>query len=115
MNLKEISLEKEAVGTLANFLVILGVAVIVPMFHNQFATGPIVNAVLFISAVILGLDKALFICLIPSVIAMSVGLLPPVLAPMVPFIMISNVLMVFVFFYTKKTNYWLAMVSASFI
>jgi hypothetical protein len=115
MNLKEISLEKEAVGTLANFLVILGVAVIIPMFHNQFATGPIVNAVLFVSIIILGLEKTLFICLIPSVIAMSVGLLPPVLAPMVPFIMISNVLMVFVFFYTKKINYWVAMVLSSFI
>lgn len=115
MNLKEISIEKEGEKTLVNFLTILGVAVIVPMFHNQLATGPIVNAVLFISAVILGLDKTLFICLIPSVIAMSVGLLPPVLAPMVPFIMISNVLMVFSFFYIKKMNYWVAMVSASFI
>jgi riboflavin transporter len=115
MNLKEISIEKEGIGTLVNTLIILGVAVIVPMFHNQFATGPIVNAVLFISTVLLGLEKTLFICLIPSVIAMSVGLLPPVLAPMVPFIMISNVLMVFVFFYTKKINYWVGMVSASFV
>lgn len=113
MNLKEIAIEKE--GSLINFLAILGVAIIVPMFHNQLATGPIINAILFISAVVLGLERTLFICLVPSVIAMSVGLLPPVLAPMVPFIMISNVLMVFVFYYVKKSNYWLAIVLASFI
>jgi len=114
MNLKEISVEREKTNELVRFGMILGISAIVPLFHNQLATGPIVNAVLFISAVILGLEKTLFICLIPSVIAMSVGLLPPVLAPMVPFIMISNVLMVFVFFYTKKINYWIAMISASF-
>lgn len=113
MNLKEITIEKE--GTLVNFLSILGIAVIVPMFHNQFATGPIINAVLFISVVILGLEKTLFICLIPSVIAMSVGLLPPVLAPMVPFIMISNFLMVLSFYYLKRINYWTGIISASII
>lgn len=111
----ETALDKSKIAELVKFGVIFGIATIVPLFHNQFATGPIVNAVLFISIIILGLEKTLFICLIPSVIAMSVGLLPPVLAPMVPFVMISNVLMVFVFFYTKKINYWLAMVSASFI
>lgn len=109
------TLDKEKTSELAKFLALLGVSVVVPMFHNQLATGPIVNAVLFISVVVLGLEKTIFICLIPSVIAMSVGLLPGVLIPMVPFIMISNVLMVFVFFYTKKINYWAGMVFASFI
>lgn len=115
MNLKEVSAEKEKIAELVKFGAILGIAIIVPMFHNQFATGPIVNAILFISTVILGLEKTLFICLVPSVVAMPVGLLPPVLAPIVPFIMISNVLMVFAFFYAKKTNYWLGVVLSSFI
>lgn len=112
---KSIAIEKEKTAELIKFGIVLAMASIVPMFHNQLATGPIVNAILFISAVLLGLEKTFFICLIPSVIAMSVGLLPPVLAPIVPFIMISNVLMVFVFFYTKKANYWTAMVLASFV
>lgn len=100
---------------LARFLIILSIAVIMPFFHNQFFTGPIINAILFISTIILGIRKTFIICLIPSVIAMSVGLLPFALAPMVLFIMISNILMVSVFHFGNKINYWLGVVLASFL
>lgn len=112
---KSVSVKKEAIISLVNFIALVGVAVIVPMFHNQLATGPIINALLFIAAIMLGVEKALFICLIPSVVAMSVGLLPIVLAPMVPFIMISNVLMVLVFNILKDRNYWVGIIASSFL
>jgi hypothetical protein len=112
---KSIPFKKEAIISLLNFIALIGVAVIVPMFHNQLATGPIINAVLFIATIMLGIEKALFICLIPSVVAISVGLLPVVLAPAVPFIMISNVLMVLVFNILKEKNYWAGVIASSFL
>ena len=94
-------------------ILLIAVAVIVPLFHYQPITGPIVNAVLFISVALLGLPTALFICLIPSVIALAIGLLPPVLAPMIPFIMISNALLIIVFNWLKDKNYWLGIILSS--
>jgi len=110
---KTAAIAKDKLISLVNFIAVLGIAVIVPMFGNQFATGPIINAVLFIATVLLGIEKALFICLVPSVVAMSVGLLPIVLSPMIPFIMISNVLMVLIFNALKDKNYWLGMIASS--
>jgi len=70
----------------------------VPSFvHQQFLTGPIVNALLILSFLYLGKNQALFLALIPSTVALSRGLLPLALAPMVPFIMISNCLYILVF------------------
>lgn len=71
---------------LFSFLIFL-----IPAFvHQQFLTGPIINALLILSFLYLGRSKALFLALIPSTVALSRGLLPLPLAPMVPFIMISN-------------------------
>ncbi len=65
----------------------------IPAFvHQQLLTGPIVNALLVLSLLHLGKSKAFFLALIPSTVALSRGLLPLALAPMVPFIMISNCL-----------------------
>lgn len=82
---------------LAYFAAAFAVAFLFPFFGNQFITGPIVNAVLFIATVLLGVEYAIFIGLFPSLVSLSVGLLPAVLAPVVPFIMISNALLVLVF------------------
>lgn len=82
------------------------VAVLPHYVHNQFITGPIVNAVLFIAVVTLGVGNAILIGLIPSVVALISGLLPVPLAPMVPFIMISNAIMILTFSYFRKVNFW---------
>ncbi len=100
----------------AIFLGLLATATITPMFiHSQPITGSLVNATLFIAATFLGTEIAIVVGLIPSVIALSFGLLPAILAPMVPFIMISNALLVIVFGSLQKRNYWLGVVSASLI
>lgn len=89
------------------FVGLMLVASILPRFvHNQFVTGPIVNAVLFIAAVELGVGNAILIGLVPSVVALVSGLLPIPLAPMVPFIMISNAILIIIFSYLRKLNYW---------
>jgi len=65
--------------------------------------------------VLLGTQTTLVMCLLPSVIALSVGLLPAVLAPMIPFIMISNVILVVTFGFLRNKNYWLSIGVASFL
>ncbi|TSD05139.1 MAG: [Fe] hydrogenase subunit HymD [Parcubacteria group bacterium Athens0714_12] len=63
------------------------------------------------------MDKhnAILIGLIPSLIALSTGLLPPVLAPMIPFIMAGNTILILTFSYLKEKNFWLGVISASFL
>jgi len=77
----------------------------IPAFvHQQFLTGPIVNALLILSFIYLGRSKALFLALIPSTVALSRGLLPLPLAPMVPFIMISNCIYLLTFAHLRTES-----------
>jgi len=95
------------------FVVLLGIASSVPLFHNQFITGPIVNATLLIAVALLGVRDGLLIGLIPSSIALATGLLPAVLAPMIPFIIVGNAILVVTFGFLKGKNYWLGVISGS--
>ena len=117
---------KEKINTLvntrsvANFLVLAGVAIIVPCFiHAQWITGPMINTVLILILFLVGLRSSLVICLVPSLIALSSGLLPVVLAPVVPFIMISNVIFILTidWFYTNINkdikSYWMGLIVGS--
>lgn len=113
--IKTLILEKEKILSLVKFVAILSLSILAPLFKIQFITGPIVNALLFIATVILGSSSALLIGLLPSVISFSTGLLPFVLAPMIPFIMIGNSLLVVTFAYFYKKNYWLGVIMAAFL
>jgi hypothetical protein len=97
------------------FVLLLGIATAAPLTHSQFITGPIVNATLLIAVALLGMRDALLIGLIPSSIALAVGLLPPVLAPMIPFIIVGNAILVITFGYLRQRNYWLGLVSGSIL
>lgn len=107
MHIKE---KAVAIDKVLPFALTLAVAFIVPLFHNQLVSGPIINAMLFIAVVMLGVNRAIVISFVPSVIAMSSGL---VLMPMVPFIMVSNVIMILVFNFLKDKNYWTGVVISS--
>jgi hypothetical protein len=114
-NTKVLAINREKIISLSVFLSLICIASIVPLFHRQNITGPIVNATLFISTFTLGAQAGIALGLIPSVIALSAGLLAPVLAPMVPFIMISNSILVLVFDALKNKNYWLRVIASSFL
>lgn len=106
-----LTITREAVIT---FVVLLGIASAAPLIgHQQFITGPIVNATLLIAVALLGMRDGILIGLIPSTIALATGLLPAVLAPMVPFIILGNVILVVTFGYLRHINYWLGVVSGS--
>ena len=98
------------------FVSLMAVVGIVPFYvHNQFITGPLVNAALIIGVVTLGTGPAVAIGLVPSVVALSSGLLPATLAPMIPFIMISNAILVLVFAGLRKINFWTGVGTAALI
>lgn len=77
------------------FLGLSSVAIVLPFFiHLQWVTGPIINAIFIILLFRSGIRSALTLCLVPSLMALSGGLLPAILAPIVPFIMVSNVIFI---------------------
>lgn len=65
--------------------------------QNQFIVGPIVNAVLFWIVLRVGVTNALFIAVIPSLIALFRGMLPPTAALVIPFIILGNCAMILAF------------------
>ncbi len=114
-DLKVKALPAVNIKILFRFLILSGLAVLFPAwFHNQWITGPLINAILFLSVYLIGSRNALLICLLPSVIALYFGLLPSPLAPLVPFIMFANVLLVITFDWLKN-NYWVAVVVSALI
>jgi len=110
-----LALDRKKIISTTQFIALIGVATVVPLFHQQMITGPIVNATLFIAAMLLGTQRGIFVGLIPSVVAFSAGLLSPALAPMVPYIMISNAILILTFNFLKDKNFWLAVGLSSFM
>lgn len=101
--MQEYVLERKLVLTkVALFTAYVAIALAAPLINNQLITGSIVNATLFLAVATLGFREAIFIGLIPSLISLSIGLLPVVLAPMIPFIMMGNAVLMLVFSVTRK-------------
>lgn len=116
MKIKIRELEKIDWKKIYWFVGLTAVVGIVPFYiHNQFITGPLVNAALILGVMTLGTGPAVTIGLVPSVVALSSGLLPIVLAPMVPFIMISNAILVLMFASLRKINFWTGVGGAALI
>ncbi len=99
------------------FATMLAIATLAPILgaHQQWLTGPIVNATLYLTVIFNGSSDALLVGMIPSTIALSVGLLPAVLAPMIPFIILGNALLSLTFEKLRKINFLAAVVIASFV
>jgi len=98
------------------FISLLAIASIIPAFlHSQWITGPLVNAALILTCVLVGPTEAVILGLVPSTVALSTGLLPFPLAPMVPFIMIGNAILVLSFHYLGKQNFLLRLSLGAFL
>lgn len=114
-NKKCLASDRSHIVFITRFVFLVGIATIVPLFHQQMITGPIVNATLFAAVIFLGTTGGILVGLIPSLIAFSVGTLPAPLAPMVPYIMLSNIILILTFGFLKDRNYWLAVGVSSFL
>jgi hypothetical protein len=110
-----LSFSKILFWKVALFASLVGIASLAPVLKQQLITGSIVNALLILSLVILGREAAILIAFLPSVVSLFLGFLPLVLAPFLPFIITGNIILVLVFGFLRKKNYWLAMVSAGFL
>ncbi len=115
--LKEKTFERVNANSVAQFAGLASVAVFLPyIVPFQWVVGPIVNAVLILTLLKFGFRHAVAIAIIPSLAALSGGLLPIVLAPVVPFIMISNVILILCvdWFYSnfkdKTKGYWVGVI-----
>lgn len=63
----------------------------------QYATGPLVNTMLYIAATFVGIWSGVAIGVVTPAIAFWRGILPPPLGPMIPFIALGNAVLVIVF------------------
>ena len=114
MKTKIFALNKANTNYLTKFIILLGVAIGAPLigFHSQWITGPIVNTVLILSIFLLDTKSAILIAILPSTIALGTGLLPAVLAPMIPFIILSNIILILTIDRLKE-DYWTSLVLGS--
>lgn len=100
---KAISLERVKTVELTRLLAFVGVAMFLPfVVHIQWLTGPIINAIFLIVLFLSGIKEAMLVALIPSLMALSGGLLPMVLAPIIPFIMVSNIIYIYAMHITNN-------------
>jgi hypothetical protein len=65
--------------------------------HNQWITGILVNLIIFLAAAKIKTVGSLLPATIPSLIAATRGLLPIPLVPMIPFIILGNIVLAFIF------------------
>jgi len=115
MQTKILALNKSLTVSLTTFAVLLAIAIVAPLLHNQLVTGAIVNAVLFLATVTLGWTAAVAIGALPSLIAAVSGTLPAPLIPMIPFIITGNIILITIFYLLKNKKYFLGAISASLL
>jgi len=119
-HLQEKALPQADYRSAVQFVVLAGITIFLPfVLHVQLITGPVINAIFILTLFLLGIRSAVIIALIPSLMALSGGLLPAVLAPVVPFIMIGNIIFIFMIdlLYNRIKNatigYWSGVIAGA--
>ncbi|MDZ7721579.1 MAG: ECF transporter S component [candidate division KSB1 bacterium] len=83
---------------LTRIVVLLTLTLIIQLFGlPQLITGPLINMMLLITALILDPLSGILLGMLTPLVALFRGQLPPLLAPMVPFIIVGNAIWVGVF------------------
>ena len=114
MKIDAITLKKILTKEIVFFSLFSSIIIFSPFFGAQAVTGSLVNAVLFLTTILLGVKSAVILAVFPSIIALAVGFLPITIAPFIPFIITGNVILVIVFD-KLQSNYWRGVVLASFL
>ncbi len=79
----------------------------------QWVTGPLVNALLVLTALRLGVGQAMILGMVTPLGAALRGVLPLPLVVMIPFIALGNAVLAGVFSGLRRTNEWLALGAAA--
>jgi len=112
--IKDISFLKVKEKVLIFSALVVLAAYLPTVIHSQPVTGSLVNMSLILAVFLLGPLEAVLLALIPSFFALTSGLLPLPLLPMVPFIIIGNMILICVYHYLGRKNFFLAIAAASF-
>lgn len=110
-----LSLNKKIALPLVQFITLLLIVYFAPLIGNQIITGTIINASLLIAVILLGMRGAILLSLLPSLVSLSFGLLPMVMALMVPFIIMGNIALVYVFNLLREKNFFLGLIPAALV
>ena len=106
-------LDNKATTQLPLYLALIVTIGVVPLFiHTQWITGVLVNFILIFTCLKLGIRAALPLAFVPSITAISSGMFPLPLAPMLPFIMAGNILLIMLIHLFKR-NYMLSLTIAA--
>jgi len=96
--------------------ILLAAALVIQMGGlPQPITGPLINTVLYLSALLVGSWSGVIIGICTPVIAFMRGILPAPLGPMIPFIALGNGVLVVVFSLLKRKNKVLGIILASLV
>ena len=92
---------------ISRLAIILSLTIVIQLAgFPQPVTGPLINAMLFITATLFGnLAGIILSCLTPTA-ALIRGQLPPVLAPMVPFIAVGNIVLVLTYNFVVRQKFF---------
>ncbi len=94
--------------------ILLAIALVFQMGgFPQFITGPLVNTVLYLAAMIVGWQGGMLIGILTPVIASIRGILPPPLTPLIPFIALGNSVLIILFFWLQSKNKIVGIIIAS--
>ncbi len=83
------------------------------IIHSQPITGSLVNMALVLAVFLLGPFTAVLLAVMPSFFALASGLLPLPLLPMLPFIITGNVILICVYHYLGRKNFFLVAIVAA--
>ncbi len=96
--------------------ILLAIALVFQMGgFPQFITGPLINTVLYLAAMIVGWQGGMLIGIFTPVIASIRGILPPPLTPLIPFIALGNSILVILFFWLQSKNKIAGIIIASLV
>lgn len=96
--------------------VFLALAIAAPLFlKNKFVISTIINSILLLTVATIGITRSIIVCIVPSIVAISVGLLPSMLLPFIPLIMVSNIVLVVIFDAFQKYSHFFALFLAALI
>ena len=88
---------------ITRLVILISLTLIIEMIGlPQPVTGPLVNMMLILTSLVLNIMGGAFLGCITPLAAVLRGQLPPFLLPMVPFILIGNVLLVVIFGFVKS-------------
>jgi len=74
----------------------------------SYFTGPVVNAVLILATLFTGVLSGITIGCITPIVAVFMGIIPPVAAPLVPLIVTANITLVLIFAVLDKISRYFA-------